>query len=310
MEQIKRAEIVFESVKYLQIKLLKRFFPVLEYSNIEKNLFEINQNYSSQLETNSFAILAFDAVFSPGIIPTTQEVYYRKAYQDYFKYLYNLDVFDNETQKFIYPNILEFQDSSLNSTLDFLEWIANLRAIAMLKSRLGGDHNITNSIKNNLIESALCRMAENGEVWIDELIYSLPIKMQERLDRISKEINSLLLEGKTLTPGQFFRIANEIEFNEAEYLRGDIEGRVSMILDTYEETSEDERLSILPPVSISFEKNTFNSLKENNSENKLSFKEGRVNGNLSQYFSSDEQASKITRILLGMDLDLPKPWFK
>lgn len=310
MEQIRESDIVSESVNNLQVKFLKKLLPEFEYVDIEKNLSEINKDYASQLANDSFAILAFDTVFSPGIIPTTQELHYRKAYQYYFKNLYNLDVFDNKTQQFIYPNILEFQNLSSNPALYFQEWIANLRAIAVLKLRLGSDHNITNSIKNNLIESALCRMAENGETWVDELVYSLPIKMQERLDRISKEINLLLLEGNTLTPGQFFRIANEIEFNESEYLRGGIEDRISMIIDTYEETSEDEKLSQLAPVSNPFEKNTFNSLKANNTENKLSFKEGRVRGNLSQYFSSDEQAVKLTRILLGIDLDLSKSWFK
>ncbi len=278
--------------------LLHGYMPRLDISKTAKYLANLDQDQAALLKQGNFSSIAFDVVFSPGIIPKTSQPEYRHAYQNYFQELYGLELFDPQTKEFLYPNEADFyHDPKLgpNDSQFFAEWIANLRAIALMKQSLSIEANVLASFANNVIEAALCRMAENGEQWPDNLLHTVPFRMQERLDRLRVQIAKQLKSGRVLAPGQFFRIANELEFHQEEFMRGNISSRVSVILETLDESSNDERFSVLPPAPTP---NTLD-FEAGIDWHRPSDRQARQI-NLHHFLPNDDSARHFTNIMLGL----------
>lgn len=233
---------------------LKRFLPHYDAEQVAAYLDSLTPEQVAKLQVGAFGSIAFDVVFSPGIIPKMREPEFRQAYQEYFRTFHNLETFD-EKGWFIYPEEEKFygdQRVGPNHPYFIRDWVANLRVVALMLRDIRHDTNVFSSITNNVVESALCRMAENGEPWPDSLLNSLPITMQIRLDTIREQVK----QGRVLAPGQFFRIANETEFQERQFMRGNTHTRITQVMETIDQTSADERFSRLPPDPATFKFNT------------------------------------------------------
>jgi hypothetical protein len=224
--------------------LLQDHLPNLDLTTTVRHLSALNDDKATQLKAGNFGSLAFDVVFSPGILPKKRERDYRRAYTAFFREQYGLEVFDQD-DFFVFQNEENFYPSpgSDSNDIRFLtDWVANLRAVALMLGHFRPNESVSSIVCNNLIESALCRMAENGEHWPEDLIYALPYAMQERLQTLRAEVEARLDEGYTLAPGQFFHLANDLEFREREFMRAATHQRVEMVVDQL-----DERRPLLPP---------------------------------------------------------------
>ncbi len=225
--------------------LLKDHLPDLNLISAVRHLSEFSQEDLIKLKAGAFGSLAFDVVFSPGIIPKKREPEYRQAYCHFFREQYGMELFDQE-DLFVFPKEEDFYfqhpQAGPNEESFLREWVANLRAVAMLLRRYRPMENTPATITNNLIEAALCRMAENGEEWPADLIYALPYPMQERLDTLRSEVKRETSAGRNLAPGQFFQMANQLEFREREFMRQSTHQRVDMVI-----TEIQGHQTLLPP---------------------------------------------------------------
>lgn len=239
-------------VKGQQTQLLIRLIPGLDMAEIDRRLHEFTENQLFNFRISDMGSLAFDVVFSPGIIPKTSQPEYRTAYQEYFNSLYQFPIFD-ESGYFVFPEISSVQPN-LEDRRQYdnfiIEWVANLRAVAMMRQTLLREFNTDSIVTNNLTEAVMCRMAENGENWPEELFRNLSIAAEERLDHLREEITQKRLQGYVLAPGQFFRAANLLEFREQIMSKDSLHGRRITIMNMINEAAESKRPSSNPPASI------------------------------------------------------------
>lgn len=234
-----------------QTHLLLKLIPSLNRSEVDRRLHEFTPEQMTHFRMADMGSLAFDIVFSPGIIPKNSQPAYRIAYQTYFNQIYGLEIFDQEGQ-FIFPEITdvlpEVEERRRQDQL-IVEWIANLRAVEYMRRSLIGAFEFEQLVTNNLTEAVLCRMAENGERWPEELFSNLPVASEIRLDELRQEVDKKRLQGYVLAPGQFFRAANLLEFQEKDVLRQYQEKRRATIMDMVEEAAQSKRTSSTPPPS-------------------------------------------------------------
>jgi hypothetical protein len=221
-----------EEINQEKACLIGQYIPVLDTGHTARYLGDLSESTVSKLKTGSFGSLAFDIVFSPGIIPKTREPAFKRAYKELLEPVCAGPLFD-EDDLFVKQREEDFyydQKSGANDDKFLEEWVGNLRAVYLMLRHFRPVENAASLIQSNLIESALCRMAENGEYWPDNLFYALPYPMQERLATLRKEIEREISRGRTLAPGQFFHMANQLEFREREFLRKSIEARAEMVI--------------------------------------------------------------------------------
>lgn len=265
--------------------------PHLQVTETIRRLSSISDDDLILLKTGGFGSLAFDVIFSPGIVPKKREPAYRKAYTEFFSEIYDLDLFDRDDM-FVFPDEENFYfdpKTGPNDDRFLLEWVSNLRAVAILLQSFRPHESATTAVSTNLIEAALCRMAENGEPWPDNLFYALPYPMQERLDTLRRQINKEIADGRTLAPRQFFQMANELEFKERDFLRRNIHDRVDMVIDQIT-----GRQTLLPtaPGEAGLQ---FDFAVDWHSPTDRQFRQV----NLSALMGNLEQAQKWTHLLLG-----------
>lgn len=274
----------------LKALLLRDHLPDLDLPATIRYLSGLSEDDLTKLRTGSFGSLAFDIVFSPGIIPKKREPEYRKAYTDFFRQQYDLELFSLDDM-FIFQQEDDFYynpKQGPNDSRFLAEWIGNLRAVAVMLQSYRPTEMVNMAVNNNLIEAALCRMAENGENWPDNLFFALPYPMQERLDTLRQQIAEETSRGRTLAPRQFFQMANELEFKEKDFLRGAIHDRVDMVI---EEITG--RQTLLPPETDS------NLQFDGGIDWKQPTDRQFRQVNLSALLRNLEQAQKWTRLLLG-----------
>jgi len=272
-------------------QLLARHIPHLDPEATAHYLGDLSAEDSAKLKAGAFGSLAFEVVFSPGIIPKVREEPFKIAYLDFLNDNYPGPFFDSADQ-FLYQNEEVYHyDSELGpNNPEFLsEWVANLRAVYLLHRHFRPMDNAMTTISGNLIEAALCRMAEAGEQWPDNLFYTRPINIQERLYALRTQINEQIQSGQVLAPGEFFRIANELEFHQTQFLRGSVQDRVNMALEELEEHG-----SLAPPEPDSGLK--FDPGVDWNQPTARQFRQV----NLSSLMSTPDQAHNWTQILLGV----------
>ncbi len=272
--------------------LLQKHLPDLDVDAASKHLGKLSEADAAKLKTGAFGSLAFDVVFSPGVLPKKRETAFKQAYRDFLESQYAGPFFDGDDH-FLYQKEENYHHDlkyGPNDDVFLAEWVANLRAVKILHQRFRPMSDSVATISGNLIEAALCRMAESGEAWPDNLFYALPINMQERLHAIRSQIDAQIRQGKVLAPGQFFRIANELEFREAQFLRGSTQDRVKMALDELE-----EHQSFLPSrLDPGLE---FDVAPDYSHLSARQFRQI----NLSAVMHTPEQAQSWTRLLLGID---------
>lgn len=216
----------------LKALLLRDHLPDLDLPTTIRYLSGLSDDNLIKLRTGSFGSLAFDIVFSPGIIPKKREEKYREAYKDFFRRQYDRELF-NQDEMFMFQIEDDFYydpKQGPNDSKFLAEWIGNLRAVAIMLQTYRPNEMASMAININLIEAALCRMAENGESWPDDLFFALPYSMQERLGTLREQIAEETSQGRNLAPRQFFQMANELEFKERDFLRGAIHDRVDMVI--------------------------------------------------------------------------------
>jgi hypothetical protein len=243
-----------ENRNLAKANFLKKYLPNYDANVVGAFLDNLATEQVAKLQVGAFGSIAFDVIFSPGIIPKMREPQFREAYQEFFRTFYNLETFD-EKGWFIYPEEEKFHSDQRvgpNHPFFIRDWVANLRVVALMLRDIRHDSNVFSTVTNNVVESALCRMAENGEPWPDSLLNSLPITMQIRLDTIREQVK----QGRVLAPGQFFRIANETEFQERQFMRGNTNTRITQVMEAIDQTSAEERFSRLPPDPATFQFNT------------------------------------------------------
>lgn len=239
-------------IKGQQTQLLLRLIPGLDMAEIDRSLHEFTENQLFNFRISDMGSLAFDVVFSPGIIPKTSQPEYRAAYQEYFNALYQFPVFD-ERGYFVFPEISSVQPNLENRRQYdnfIIEWVANLRAVSLMRKVLLKEFNTDSIVTNNLTEAVLCRMAENGENWPEELFRNLSIAAEERLDHLRDEITQKRLQGYVLAPGQFFRAANLLEFKEQDMIKDSLHGRRMTVMTMINQAAESKRPSSNPPASM------------------------------------------------------------
>jgi hypothetical protein len=134
-------------------------------------------------------------------------------------------------------------------------------------------------------------MAENGEHWPDDLIYALPYPMQERLQTLRTEVKARLDKGQSLAPGQFFRLANELEFREREFLRGGIHQRVDMVVEQLDGQGK------MSPAGPAVSTLAYGPGVDWHRPSGRQFRQV----NLSSLLHNHEQATRWTGLLLGRD---------
>lgn len=216
----------------LKALLLRDHLPDLDLPATIRYLADLSDDNLIKLRTGSFGSLAFDIVFSPGIIPKKREIEYREAYKDFFRQQYDRELF-NQDEMFVFQTEDDYYYDPKQGSNDkrfLMEWVGNLRAVAVMLQAYRPTEMVSMAININLIEAALCRMAENGENWPDDLFFALPYSMQERLGTLREQITKEIAEGRNLAPRQFFQMANELEFQERDFLRGAVHDRVDMVI--------------------------------------------------------------------------------
>lgn len=281
-----------EKITRIKALSLQLHIPNLDVDATTEYLWKMSETEASKLRTGAFGSLAFDVVFSPGIIPKKKESAFKDAYRDFLKINYTGPFFDQDDQ-FIYQREEDYyfdKSQGPNHPLFLSEWVANLRAIKILHQHFRPMSDSVSVISGNLIEAALCRMAESGEQWPDNLFYALPINMQERLHAIRSQLDAQMRQGKVLAPGQFFRIANELEFQEAQFLRGSTQDRINMAL--YELEEHRAMQPAEPASGLVFD--AAPGIRE------LSPRQFRQI-NLSSVLHNPEQAQSWTNLLLGIE---------
>lgn len=237
-----------------QTQLLCQLIRALSPTEVDAELHEITENQLFHFRISDMGSLAFDIVFSPGVIPKTSQPRYRQAYQKYFQQLYGFDIFDINGN-FVFPEISEvmpnLQDQTLHNQF-IIEWVANLRAVCLMRKYLADQHDNQSVVNTNLTEAVLCRMAENGEVWPDEVFTNLPIASEIRLNQLREEVDRKRRQGFVLAPGQFFRTANLLEFREQELKQQPLETRLAAIMEMVDQAASSQSPASLsmPPQSV------------------------------------------------------------
>ncbi len=196
--------------------ILSGISPSLDPEKVQSYLTSVPPIKAVQWGQAGYASLFFDMAFSPGIIPKTHEKEYKIVYADFFRQQYGREIFTTD-DLFIFQNEAEYYDEPAegpSSPLFTRDWVANLRALAVMLQTFRHSDNNYGEMKTNLIEAACCHLLELGITPPEDLFAALPTSDQVRLQDIFKQYN-----GKEVAVGELFQICNKLEFEKKDYAR-------------------------------------------------------------------------------------------